>query len=124
MEVLDVDVLVGRGLPLAPEQQPLLGRHLLDGDVLDGEAEDDGPDHAKCHLDVAVDDLLGADGDELDALAGDEVERLWIVRKSILVDLDNELNAILGDFFRFQIWSNSIKSCQNHINLTYESIPC
>ena len=76
MEVLDVDVLVGRGLPLAPEEQALLGRHLLHGDVLDGEAQDDGPDHAQGHLDVAVDDLLGADRHELDALAGDEVERL------------------------------------------------
>lgn len=57
MEVLDVDVLVGRRFPLAPEQETLLGGHLLDGDVLDGEAEDDGPDHTKGHLDVAVDDL-------------------------------------------------------------------
>ena len=37
VEVLDVDVLVGRRLALAPEQQPLLRRHLLHRDVLDGE---------------------------------------------------------------------------------------
>ena len=61
MEVLYVDVLVGRGLPLAPEQQALLGRHLLHGDVLDGEAQDDGPDHAQGHLHVAVDDLCKGD---------------------------------------------------------------
>ena len=76
MEVLDVDVLVGGGLPLAPEEEPLLGRHLLDGDVLDGEAEDDGPDHAQRHLDVAVHDLLGADRHQLHALRSDEVQRL------------------------------------------------
>jgi hypothetical protein len=57
MEVLDVDVLVGGGLPLAPEQETLLGGHLLNGDVLDGEAEDDGPDHAQGHLGVAVDNF-------------------------------------------------------------------
>ena len=76
MEVLDIDVLVWGCLPLAPEQQAFLGSHLLHRDVLDGEPEDDGPDHPQGHLDVAVHDLLGADGDELDALAGDEVERL------------------------------------------------
>ena len=65
VEVLDVDVLVGRRLALAPEQQALLGRHLFDRDVLDGEAQNDGPDHAQRHLDVAVDDLFCADADQL-----------------------------------------------------------
>jgi hypothetical protein len=37
VEVLDVHVLVGRRLPLAPQQQALLSRHLLHRDVLDGE---------------------------------------------------------------------------------------
>jgi hypothetical protein len=37
VEVLDVDVLVGRRLALAPQQQALLRRHLLHRDVLDGE---------------------------------------------------------------------------------------
>ena len=37
VEVLNVDILVRSSLPLAPEQQPLLGCHLLHGDVLDGE---------------------------------------------------------------------------------------
>ena len=37
MEVLDIDILVRGSLPLAPEQQTLLGGHLLHGDVLDGE---------------------------------------------------------------------------------------
>ena len=57
VEVLDVDVLVGRRLALAPEQQALLGRHLFDRDVLDGEAQNDGPDHAQRHLGVSVHDL-------------------------------------------------------------------
>ena len=57
VEVLDVDVFVGGGLPLAPEEETFLGRHLLDWDVLDGETQDDGPDHAQGHLDVAVDDF-------------------------------------------------------------------
>ena len=42
VEVLHVDVLVGDSLPLAPQQQALLGRHLLHRDVLDGEAEGGG----------------------------------------------------------------------------------
>ena len=29
------------------------------GDVLDGEAKDDGPDHSQGHLGVAVDNLCG-----------------------------------------------------------------
>lgn len=80
MEVLHVDVLVGGRLPLAPQQQALLGRGLCNGagsarrtpaapraprgpaltfhrDVLDGEAQDDGPDHAQRHLRVAVHDF-------------------------------------------------------------------
>lgn len=57
VEVLDVDVLVRRSLSLAPQQQALLGRHLLDGDVLDGKAQDDGPDHTQSHFRVAVNDF-------------------------------------------------------------------
>ena len=43
---------------------------------LDGESEDDGPDHTKCHFDVSVDDFLGTDGHKFDAFAGDEVKSL------------------------------------------------
>ena len=57
VEVLHVHVLVGRRLALAPEQEALLGGHLLDRDVLDGEPQDDGPDHAQRHLQVTVHDL-------------------------------------------------------------------
>lgn len=85
MEVLDVDVLVGRRLALAPQQQTLLGGHLLDGNVLDGESQDDGPDHTQSHLQVAVDNLLGADRHQLHALGGDKVQRFVHVG-----DLQNE----------------------------------
>lgn len=57
VEVLHVDILVRGGLALAPEQQALLGSHLLDRDVLDGKAKNDGPDHAQGHLDVTINDL-------------------------------------------------------------------
>ena len=57
MEVLNVDVLVRRSLALAPKQQALFGCHFLDGDVLDGEAQDDGPDHTQSHFRVAVNDF-------------------------------------------------------------------
>ena len=68
MEVLDVDVLVWRSLTLAPEEETLLGRGFLDGDVLDGEAEDNGPDHTQSHFNVAVDDFLGTNGNKADTL--------------------------------------------------------
>lgn len=57
MEVLHVDVLVGGGFPLAPQQQAFLGGHFLNGNVLDGEAQDDGPDHTKGHLEVTINDF-------------------------------------------------------------------
>ena len=96
VEVLHVDVLVGGGLALAPEQQTLLGSHLLNGDVLDGEPEgkkrsgkvqavenvpeNDGPDHSQGHLDIAINNLLGTNGHQLHTLAGDEVQSLVHIR--------------------------------------------
>ena len=74
VEVLDVDVLVRGGLSLAPEQETLLGRGVLDGDILDGEPQNDGPDHTQGHFDVAVADLLGTYRDELDAFVVDKVQ--------------------------------------------------
>lgn len=74
MEVLNVDVLVGRRLALAPQQETLLGCHFLDGNVLNGEAQDDRPDHAQRHLQVAVNDFLGTDRHQLDALRRDKVQ--------------------------------------------------
>jgi hypothetical protein len=59
MEVLDIDVLVGSGFPLTPQQETLLGCHFLHGDVLDGESQDDGPNHTQSHFQVSVDDFCG-----------------------------------------------------------------
>lgn len=59
MEVLHVDVLVWGRFALAPQEQTLLRRHLLDGYILDGEAENDRPDHSQCHLQVTIDDFWG-----------------------------------------------------------------
>jgi len=50
MEVLHVDVLVRGCLALAPQQQTLLGGHLLHGYVLNGEPQDDRPDHTQSHF--------------------------------------------------------------------------
>ena len=57
MEVLYIDIFVGRGFPLAPEEKTLFGSHLFNWNILDGEPQDDGPDHAQRHLHVAVDDF-------------------------------------------------------------------
>jgi len=50
MEVLNVDVLVWGCFALAPQQQTFLGSHLLHRYVLDGESQNDGPDHAQSHF--------------------------------------------------------------------------
>lgn len=54
VEVLDIDILVRGSLTLAPEQQALLGCHLLYTDVLDSEPQDDGPDHTQGHLQIPI----------------------------------------------------------------------
>lgn len=93
MEVLYVDILVWSGLALAPQQQALFGGHLFDGNVLDGETQDDRPDHAQRHFQVAVDDFLGTDRHQLHALGFDEVQRFVHVgdlrwrRQHLVVDV-------------------------------------
>ena len=57
MEVLNIDVLVRSSLSLAPEQQTFLGGHLFHRDVLDGETQDNGPDHTQGHFHVSVDNF-------------------------------------------------------------------
>lgn len=74
MEVLHVDVLVRRRLALTPQQQTLLCGHLLDGNVLNGETQDDRPDHTQRHLKVAVNDLLGTDRHQFHAFRRNKVE--------------------------------------------------
>lgn len=66
MEVLNVDVLVRRCLALAPQKQTLLGGHLFHGNILNGETQNDGPDHTERHLQVAVNDFLRSDGHQFD----------------------------------------------------------
>lgn len=60
MEVLNIDVLVRCSLALAPQQKPLLGCHFLDGNVLDSETQDDGPNHTKSHFQVSIDNFFSA----------------------------------------------------------------
>merc|ERR1719223_595278 len=50
------------------------GGCLLDGNVLDGESEDDRPDHTKCHFDVSIDDFFGTNGHQSNAFGLDEVK--------------------------------------------------
>lgn len=74
MEVLYVDILVRSSLALAPQQQTFLGCHLFHRNVLDGEAQDNGPDHAQCHFQIAIDNFFGANRYQFDALGLDEIE--------------------------------------------------
>lgn len=75
MEVLNVDVLVGSRLTLAPQQQTLLGGHLFDGNVLNGESQNDGPDHTQSHLQIAIDNFLSADRHQFHTFRRDKVQR-------------------------------------------------
>jgi hypothetical protein len=59
VEVLDVDILVWRSLSLAPKKKTFFGGSFFDGNVLDGESEDDRPDHTESHFDVSIDDFFG-----------------------------------------------------------------
>lgn len=74
MEVLYVDIFVRSSFALAPQQETLFGCHLLNGNILDGESQNDGPDHTQCHLKVAVNDFFRTDRDQLDAFRCDEVQ--------------------------------------------------
>ena len=65
-EVPDVDVVVAGRLHLAPEQQGILGgpgsssrARLFDGDLLNLEPQDDGPDEAEGEPGVPVHDIVG-----------------------------------------------------------------
>jgi len=59
VKVVDVDVGIALGLLLAPEEQAVLGRHMVDANVLDLEAQDDGPDQAQREHWVAIGNVLG-----------------------------------------------------------------
>jgi len=50
MEVLHIYILVRGCLTLAPQQQTFFGGHLFHGNVLDGEPQDDRPDHTQSHF--------------------------------------------------------------------------
>lgn len=76
MEVLYVDVLVGCRLALTPQQQTLLGGHLLHRDILNGETQDNGPDHTQRHFQIAIDNLLGTNRYQMNTLRCNEIQRL------------------------------------------------
>ena len=57
VEILNVNVLVRRRLALAPQQESFLGSHFLDGNILDGKTQDDGPNHTQSHFGIAINDF-------------------------------------------------------------------
>lgn len=72
-EVGDFDVVVFGGVLLAPDEKGISCSSLFDGNVVDEELVDDGPHETESELDVAVDDVLRADGDEPDLLGVGDV---------------------------------------------------
>lgn len=92
MEVLDVDVLVWSCLTLTPQQETLLSCHFFNRDVLDGESQDDRPNHTESHFKISINDFLRTDRHESDAFWSDEIECFVDVG-----DLLKERNSSVGD---------------------------
>ena len=75
VKTLYIDIFVGRCFTLAPKEQTFFGRHFysrhegkfdserkdrrftFDGNVLNGEAENNRPDHSECHFKISIDDF-------------------------------------------------------------------
>ena len=98
VKVLHVHILVRLCLALTPEEQTLFSRHFyseifkntfiqlkilqifwcqtFDRNVLDGKSQNNSPDHAEGHFEIAVDNFLGTDGHQFDALALNVVQAL------------------------------------------------
>lgn len=76
MKVLHIDVLVRSRFALTPQKQTFFGSHLLDGNVLNSETQNDGPDHTQSHFHVAIDNFLCTNGHQLDSLGGNEIQGL------------------------------------------------
>lgn len=74
MEVLYIDILVGGGFALAPQQQALLGGHLFNGNILNGKSQDDRPDHTEGHFQIAIDNFFSTNRYQVDTLGGNEVQ--------------------------------------------------
>lgn len=85
MEVLYVDVFVRSSFALAPQQETFFGCHFLNGNILDSESQNDGPDHTQSHLQVAINNFLGSNRDQLYAFWCDIVQSF--------VDICNLRNA-------------------------------
>mmetsp|Transcript_5747 Transcript_5747/g.17612 ORF Transcript_5747/g.17612 Transcript_5747/m.17612 type:complete len:269 (-) Transcript_5747:135-941(-) len=58
-KVLDVHIVVGLGLTLAPQQQSFLGSQLTFADVGNDKLLDDGPNKTQRELEVSVDKIVG-----------------------------------------------------------------
>ena len=89
-EVPDVDVVVAGRLHLAPEQQGILGgpgsssrARLFDGDLLNLEPQDDGPDEAEGEPGVSINDVVCAHVFQVHALLVQEGERLVHVLQAV-----------------------------------------
>lgn len=50
MEILYIDIFVWSSFALAPQQETLFGGHFLHRNVLNGESQNDGPNHTEGHL--------------------------------------------------------------------------
>ncbi len=86
-EVSHIHLVVAGRLALAPQEKTFLGCHALLVDVVDGEAENQGPYQAQDDLAVAVDDVLSADVGHLDTAGFDKVEGGVCVFKALHAQL-------------------------------------
>ena len=68
VEVLYIDIFVWGCLSLAPQEETFLSWGFFDRDVLDGESENDRPNHTEGHFDVTVNDFFCTNRDQSDSL--------------------------------------------------------
>lgn len=74
MEVLYVDIFVWSSFALAPQQETFFGGHFLHRNVLDGETQDDCPNHTQRHLQISVDNFFGTDRNQFHTFGLNEIE--------------------------------------------------
>lgn len=89
VEVLYVDILIWSSFALAPQQESLLGCHLFNRDILDGESQNNGPDHAQCHFKISIDNFFGANWDELNTFGCNKVKGFVYV-SNLFIKKNNE----------------------------------
>lgn len=74
MEVLYVDIFVWSSFALAPQQKTFFSGHFFHRNVLDGETQDDCPNHTQRHFQISIDNFLGTNWNQFYTFGFNEIE--------------------------------------------------